>query len=149
MKVAHFIKSHKALGDIHLKIIAGMVGTSAALALKQSLEHAAKMTPEQLLLQFSRYQSKLKDLSLQDMIVLNEQLVLWLQSQKYKASDADKIRQNALAYLQYLRKTKNHETLAHFASMVDNPKFERARDMLYEATDLVMLLMEYIQGIKV
>ena len=33
--------------------------------------------------------------------------------------------------------------------MVDNPRFERARDMLYEATELVMLLMEYIQGIKV
>lgn len=149
VKVAHFINAHKALEDIHLKILAGMVGTSAALAFKQSLASAAKITPEQLLLQFGRHQSKLKDLSLQEMIVLNEQLVLWLQSQKYKASDADKIRQNALAYLQYLRKTKSHETLAHFASMVDNPKFEHARNMLYEATELVMLLMEYIQGIQV
>ena len=115
-KVAHFVAPHKVLEDMHLKIIAGMVGTSAALAFKQSLETAAKITPEQILLQFNRHQSKLKDLSLQDMIVLNEQLVLWLQGQKYKASDAEKIRHNALAYLQYLRQAKNHETLAHFAS---------------------------------
>jgi hypothetical protein len=126
-----------------------MVGTSAALAFKQSLETAAKITPEQILLHFSRHQSKLKDLSLQDMILLNEQLILWLQGQKYKASDAEKIRHNALAYLQYLRKAKHHETLAHFASLLDNPRFERARDMLYEATELVMLLMDYVQGIKV
>jgi len=45
-----------------------------------------------LLLNFARYRDKLKELSLQELILLNEQVMFWLNGEKYKAGDEDQIR---------------------------------------------------------
>lgn len=149
VKVSDFIKPHEKIEDIHLKIIAGMVGTAAALAFKQSLEAVVKVSPEQILLEYSRHRSKLKKLSLQEIILLNEQIIFWINSQKYKADQEEMIRKNLLAYLKYLRRGKQQEAVAHIASMVENPKFEHVMALLAQSLEIIEFLTDYIQGIQV
>jgi len=149
VKVSDFIKSFEHTEEVHVKIIAGMVGTSVALMFKQSLDAAAKVTAEQILLNFSQYRKKLKELGLQEIILLNEQIVLWINSKKYEKNHAEKIRRNMLAYLKELQKAKNHEPLAHIASMIESPGFEAVMSFLAESMDIIGLVTDYIKGIKV
>lgn len=149
VRVSDFIQAHEALSDLHIKIIAGIVGTAAAWAFKQHLASSAKVTAAQILLEFSRHRKKLKELSLQELILLNEQLIYWINSQKYKADDEETVRQNLLAYLKYLRRAKQQEAVAHLASMTENPNFEHVMGFLAESMEIIEFLMDYIEGIQV
>lgn len=149
VKVSEFIENVKQIDDTKIKIIAGMVGIPAALAFKQSLASIEKVTAAQILLQFGKYKKKLKNLSLQELILLNEHIVLYINSGRYKAEQETKIRKNLLAYLKELQKNKNREPVAHIASMIENPGYENVMGFASESLDLITLLTDYIQGIKV
>jgi MoxR-like ATPase len=149
VKVARFIEHHRALEEIHLKIIAGIVGPAAAAAFKQSLHTSAKVTPEQILLRFDQHQDKLKTLSLAEFTLLNEQIAFWLNSKKYKPEQADLIRKNLLAYLKFLQKAKQNEAIAHLAGMIQSPKFSEAMGFIAASMELITFMTDYIQGIQV
>ncbi|MEM8642129.1 MAG: AAA family ATPase [Cyanobacteria bacterium P01_G01_bin.54] len=148
-KVSDFVRNHTELGDIHFKLIAGMVGNRATLAFRQSLAKQRSLTPEQLLLQFSKQRSKLKSLKIQDFANLNEQVLLWLNTGHCPEKKADNARKNLLNYLQYLRKAKEQEAIAHFASLVQSPKFGDAMAFVAESMDLIDFLSEYLEAIGV
>jgi len=149
VKVANFIKPLERIEDPHIKIIAGMVGTSAALMFKKSLTRALPVTPEQVLLQLDRYKKRLKDLPLKDLVLLNEQLVLWLNAGRCPAGKEDKARANLLGYMKLLQGAGQREAVAHLASLLENPKFEKAMAFAAESLPVVELLSEYVKGIKV
>lgn len=148
VRVAHFIAPHDPLTEVHIKIIAGMVGVPAALALQQSLARAAKVTPEHILRQFRRHRDKLKELSLQEIVLLNEQIMLWLNSKRYKVGEEDKLQKNLLAYLQHLQQLGNQEAVAHFASLIDNPKYAHAVSVVAASLEIITFLTDYVQGIQ-
>lgn len=148
-KVSDFVRGHDKLDEIHYKLIAGMVGSRATLALRQSLATQRGLNPEQLLLQFAKHRSKLKDLDIQDFASLNEQALLWLNAGQCPDKKADNARKNLLSYLQYLRKAKQQEAIAHFASLIQNPKFATAMGFTAESMDLIDFLSEYLDAIKV
>jgi hypothetical protein len=149
VRVSDFVKPHLALSDIHLKGIAGMVGTPAALAFRQSLGSSLKVSPEQVLYHFERHGHKLKEMSLQELVLLNEQILFWLNSKKIRADQAEGVRENLLAYLKALKQLKQNEVLAHLASQMENPKFEQAGEFLAISLPIVTFLSDYIQGIQV
>lgn len=149
IRVSDFIKPLKIIDDLHIRIIAGMVGTAAALAFRQHIAAAAKLTPEQILLDFSRNKNKLGKMELQEIILLNEQIVLWINGQKYKPEQADNVRDNLLAYMKHLQKARNNEAVAHIASMIENPKYEKAMGFLSQSIELITFITQYIQGIKI
>lgn len=148
-KVAAFIAKQPTLDDIHIKIIAGMVGSKAALAFRQSLGVLLIVTVEQILLTFSNYRTKLKNFALQDFINLNEQILLYLQARRYPQERAVDIRKNLLAYLKHIKRNGENEAIAHFASLVEKPQFEKALGMLAESVELITFMTDYIQGIRV
>ena len=148
-KVSDFVRNHEELEDIHFKLIAGMVGSRASLDFRQSLATQRGLSPEQLLLQFSRHRSKLKTMEIQDFASLNERALLWLCAGRCPENRADSARKNLLNYLQYLRKAKQQEAIAHFASLVQSPKFEAAMSFIAESMDLIDFLSEYLETIGV
>lgn len=148
VRVAQLIAPHDPLTDLHIKIIAGIVGVSTALAFQQSLAIAARVTAEHILRQFRRHRNKLKELSLQEIVLLNEQIMLWLNSRHHKAGEEDKLRENLLAYLQTLQQLKNQEAVAHFASLIDNPRYDHASSIVAASLEIITLLTTYIQGIQ-
>lgn len=147
VKVSDFVASHERVDDLHIKIIAGIVGMGAASAFRQSLAAIARITAEQVLLNFSKHKKKLNELSLQEIILLNEQIAFWINSERYKKDEADTVRANFLAYLKALQKQKHQEAIAHMASQVQSSQFENVMGMLAESLEVIEFLMEYIEGI--
>ncbi|MBV7337311.1 AAA family ATPase [Chloroflexi bacterium TSY] len=149
VKVSYFVTPLERLEDIHVKSIAGIVGSQAAIAFQQSLAEAAKVTPEQILLRFSRHKAKLKEMSIQELILLNEQLMLWINGQKYQEKNEEKIRGNLFAYLKELQQLKQNEAVAHLASLIENPRYEQATGVLAQSLELINFLTDYVQGIEI
>ncbi|MGC9526865.1 MAG: AAA family ATPase [Limnospira sp.] len=149
VKVADFLRHHKDLQEIHFKLIAGMVGTRASLAFRQSLANQRGLEPEQLLLQYSKHSKHLKDLEIQDFASLNERVLLWLNTGHCPEKKADHARKNLLKYLQYLQKAKQQEAIAHFSSLIQGSKFSDAMGFIAESMDLIDFLSEYLEAIEV
>ena len=147
-RVSNMIAPLKNVDDIHIKAIAGIVGVSAAMSFKKSLATTLKVTPEQLLLEFAKYKSKMKDFKLQDYIFMNEQIIYWLNGSHYKPVQKPVLLENLHSYLLHLNKTKNQEAIAHLASMLENPKFEKVTAfVLVESAEIMKALEEYIKNI--
>ncbi len=149
VKVADFVRNHTKLEEIHFKLIAGMVGSRASIAFRQSIANQRGLGPEQLLLQYSKYSKQLKDLDIQDFASLNEQVLLWLNTGHCPETKADNARKNLLKYLQYLRKAKQQEAIAHFSSLVQSPNFSDAMGFVAESMELIDFLSEYLEKIEV
>jgi MoxR-like ATPase len=149
VKVANFIKPLERLEDLHIKIIAGMVGTSAAMMFKKNLLRALPVTPGQVLLQLEKYKKRLKELSLQELVLLNEQIVLWINAGRCPPGKEDKARTHLLGYMKFLQQTQQREAVAHLASLLENPKFDKAMAFTAESMPLIELLSDYVKGIKV
>lgn len=150
VKVAEFVAPLPALEPLHVKAIAGMVGTTAAIALQQYLAATRQLAPEQILLHWAKHRAAVKKLALHELIQLNERLLLWLHGQTHP-SDADEsatMRANLLAYLKQLKSARQNEAIAHFASLLENPRFERAMAFCSGSVELLTLLTDYISGIQ-
>ncbi len=149
VKVSQFLQTQRQIDDVHIKIIAGMVGTSAALAFKSSLTQALPVTADQVLLRFARHKKALDKLSLQELVMLNEQLVLWINSGQYITKQEETVRHNLLAYMRYLQDENKRETVAHLVSMLENPKFDKVMSFAATSMEIIELLTAYVEGIKV
>jgi hypothetical protein len=149
VKVSGFVRFLEEIDDRHIKIIAGMVGTKAAMAFKKSLGRGLPITPEQVLLEFSRAKKRLKDLPLQDLVLLNEQIVFWLNGGRCPAGKESSARANLLAYMKHLQDLKQREAVAQLASLLQNPRFAKAMTFAAESLEIIGLLTKYIESIKV
>ena len=149
VKVANFVKPLERIDDLHIKIIAGMVGTSAALMFKKGLARALPVTAEDVLLRLDTCKKRLKDLSLQDLVLVNEQIVFWLNAGRCPSGQEDTARANLLAYMKHLQGAKQREAVAHLAAMLEHPKYEKAMTFTAASLPIVELLSDYIKGIKV
>ena len=108
------------------------------------------MAPEQVLRHWRDHQAQVKKLALHELIQLNERLLLWLHglAQPIPAADAKTFLANLLAYLKMLKAARHNEALAHFASLLENPKFARAMAICSGSVEILTLLTDYIAGIK-
>ena len=147
VRVSDVISGHKRVGDLHIKIIAGIVGTTSALAFQQHLATTDTVSAEQILLDFGKHRTIIKELSLQEIVLLNEQILYWINS--HRPDDAETVLKNLLAYLKKLQQVTQNEALAHFASMLESPGLEAVMGFIAESVDIITLLTDYIEGIRV
>jgi hypothetical protein len=148
-KVSHLIKPIEEVGELHIKIIAGIIGIKAAISFKKSLETTLKVSAEQLLLTFSKYKGKLKSFKLKDFIFLNEQVIYWLNGDNYKPRQKKTVLKNFHQYILHLKTVKQTEAIAHITSMIENEKFQKiAGLLLVDSEEISEELFEYISKIK-
>ncbi len=148
-RVARFIQPLGELSDLHIKIIAGMVGMQAAAQFRKSLASILKVSPEQVLLEFEKHKARLKKLKLEELIVLNEQIVLWINGGHHEAFDKKMVLKNLEQYLLWLKSEKQNEALAHFASLLEDQKFGKVTGwVLVESATALKVLEEFIRGIS-
>ena len=148
-RVSDFIKPLDQLEDIHVKGVAGIVGTQAAIAFRESLGERLRVSAEELLLHYDKHGDKVEQLAPEETILLNEQVMLWLNGERVTANNSATIQANLLRYLKTLQRKQYNESVAHFAALFENPRYETAMGVIAESLDLVELLMSYIEGIKV
>lgn len=149
VKVSELIKPLTQIEALHIKIIAGIVGIKAAMQLQQSLRHALQILPQDLLTDFGKQQKHLKKMKLQDFILLNEQILFWLNGVDTQVFAQSVLLANMLLYLNYLKKRKFNEAIAHLASLLENPQLDKATSLLLvESAEIMELLSAYIESIK-
>ncbi len=148
-KVSQLIKPLPVLKDVHIKIIAGIVGIKAALHFKKNIDSTLNVSPAQLLLQFNKSKVLLKTLKLKELIFLNEQVMYWLNNKQYKPTQKKTVLKNFHLYLVFLKKIHQNEAIAHIASLIEHVMFEKVTGLLLgESMDIMDDLAEYITNIK-
>ena len=149
-RVSDFIKKTKQLEDIHIKIIAGIVGLQAAFSFKKHIGEHLVISPEEILLAFAKNKAKLKKLKLNDYVFLNEQIMLWINGKHYSEKQKSTVLLNLAKYLQHVQKIKMNEAIAHFASMFENPNYSKASTfILIESPSIMEMIEKYITNIDV
>lgn len=148
-RVSDLIESSESLSPLHIKLIAGIVGPAAATAFRKSLATPLPVTPEQVLLAWSKHRKSVEKMPLQELLLLNEQLLIWLQAGKCPNSKNDQAQKALLAYLRSTRSRKLDESVAHFVSLVDKPQYAAAMGFLSESIELTGLLTDYMEGIQI
>lgn len=148
-RVSDLIKPLKELTDFHTKIIAGIVGIQAAAHFRRSLSAFLKVTPEQVLLQFAEHKATLKKMKLTEIVLLNEQIALWLNGDHYPKESKTLIINNLGLYLKHLKAEKLNEALAHFAALLEDKKFSKISAWVLIDSAVVMdVLEDFIGSIK-
>ena len=145
-RVSDLIKPERELKEMHTKIIAGIVGMQAAANFRKSLAAFLKVSVEQILLQFDKYKPQLKKLTFAEMVTLNEQIILWLNGKHYETKDKSLILNNLGLYLQFLKTEKHNEAIAHFASLLEDKKFEKVTGWILVDSPVVMKVLEDFIG---
>jgi hypothetical protein len=147
-RVSALIAKTDDITEIHVKTIAGIVGLQAAMSFKNSISDILSVSPEQILTAFEKHKTKLDKFQLDKFALLNEQIVYWINGDHYQKAQKPIIIQNLTAYLNYLKKLKQNEAIAHFASMLEDRRFEKATGfILAESPDIIGILEQYIKNI--
>ncbi len=148
-KVSRLIEPIERLDASHIKLVAGIVGSAAATAFRRSLATPLPVTPADVLLNFAKARAKLNKMSLAELVLLNEQLLVWISSGKCPKDQGETARASLVKYLKLLRKRKLDEAVAHLVSMIDKPKYESAMTFVSESLELTELITSYMEGIRV
>jgi len=148
-RVSNLIKPLKNISQLHIKTIAGIVGMSAAINFKKSLEDFSKVSAEQVLYDFENCKDLLKTFKLSEFILLNEQIVYFINNETFDKVLKKKVLENLNLYLQYSKKIKMNESVAHFASLLENPNFSKVTSMvLVESAEIMKTIEDFIGGIN-
>ena len=144
-RVSNLIKSVDRIDERYVTIIAGIVGVAASVNFKKSIQEISRLNPEKVLFHFN---TKLfNGFKLQDYILLNENIVLYLNKDNH-AKKKKKLIGNLVKYIKHLKKADFQEAVAHFASQLDNPNFETVLTLFFVDSDELMLeISEYIESI--
>jgi hypothetical protein len=148
-KVSRLIEPIERLDASHIKLVAGIVGSAAATAFRRSLATPLPVSPADVLLDFAKARPKLNKMSLAELVMLNEQLLIWISSGKCPEDSSEQARGSLVKYLNLLRKRKLDEAVAQLVSMLDKPKYESVMGFVSESLELTELITGYMEGIRV
>lgn len=148
-KVSNLVAPLKQLNEVHVKLIAGTVGISAAVLFAGMLKNTPTVSADDVLLRFSKCKSKLQNFGTPDFAGLNERLVLRIQKGGYTAATKKKVLTNFRAYVKLMLDMKQAEACAHLASTLEKPQFEKASLWLLGDAKILALLVDFVAGISV
>ncbi|WP_436715740.1 AAA family ATPase [Roseiconus lacunae] len=148
-RVSDLIQSHEQITDMLLKLIAGIVGSNAASAFRRSLAIRLPVTAADTLLDLAKHRKKLNALSLAELLMLNEQILLWISGGKCPADREDQARNGLLGYVKLVRKRKLDEVVAHLVATIQKPKFDAVMEFVSESIELTEVLTSYMEGIRI
>ncbi len=145
-RVSDLIKDVKIVDNTFVKIIAGIVGISASVNFKKSIKEIAHLNPEDLLFAYNK--KLFAGLKLQDYILANEQIILLINNDEYDKKKQKTLIRNLTKYIKHLKSTNFQEAVAHFASQLENPNYEKVLGLVFgESEELVLEISDYIQNI--
>jgi len=144
-RVSHLIKEVQQIDDRYVTIISGIVGVAASVNFKKSIQDIGKLNPEKVLFNFS---TKLfSGFKLQDYVLLNENIFLFLNKESYEKKRKTLIK-NLVKYIKHLKKSNFQEAVAHLASQLDNPNFEKVLTLFFvDSEELMIEISDYIKNI--
>ena len=125
-KVSDAIIGHESLGDIHRKLIAGIVGVAATSRFFGSISGNKVLTGIEVLLNFEKHQATLQKYKLHQLAIVNEGIFRFLETGEIIESQNKIIAKNLTAYLSLLENSKNKEAIAHLVSVFEKNNYPKA-----------------------
>ncbi len=151
VRVSNVIKPHEQIKSL-IKLIAGIVGVKAALALEKYLRVSGSIPAEELLLAFDSVKAKIDKMSLQEIIDLNEQIAQYINGNigKIKGNNKQTIQNNLKQYIQTLGEKKHKEAISESIEQVHSKRYPNFTSFITNnAVAVHDLLTEYIEGVMV
>lgn len=144
-RVSALIADCPALEAVHFKAIAGVVGPRASAAFRAHLARAGGLSAGAILFGKAADRKPAAKLGLAELATLNDAVLLRL-SEPRPGDDPKQALSNLLAYLKLLDGPRR-EGLAHFASRLEDPRFDVAFGKVAGSKPLMKLIETYIDGI--
>ncbi|MEM6692059.1 MAG: AAA family ATPase [Planctomycetota bacterium] len=147
-RVARMITSVDDPAEIHIKMIAGIVGTSAANAFRKSLRALIPVSATEVLLDFNKHRKVIANLSVQQLTMLNDHLVRWPDGSR-KPAELKKACTGLKSYITLMQKQKLNEVVAHLVSLLEKPRSSAAMGMVAGDIELTKMITDYMSEISI
>ena len=148
-RVSLLIKDLDSISQVHVKMIAGVIGINAAMLFAKSIQSSHLISAEDVLLRFSKTKSKLKKLQTHEFAALNERLILRIEKGDFKAAQKKKVLKSFHDYVEFLTDKKESESCAHLASLMERPRFKNAAQFLLGDGMILSAMVEFISEIAI
>lgn len=149
VRVAEMMADIKNVSNLHIKMVAGVVGINAALAFGKSVQSKAMISAEDVLIRFAKTRTRLAKLQPHDFAALNERIILRIQKANFKPAEKKKVLTNFHSYIDLLVTSGHSESCAHLASTLERPRFETASEFLLGDAKILAQMVGFIQGIAI
>jgi len=123
-KVGNFMKKIEDPQEIHYKMVSGTIGHAGATQLREFIITLGKggIGPNELLTQFSdTYKKKLENYTIQELIYLNREIVLWLNRtySEFKDSGKKNVRTNLKKFIRFMMHLEHREALSELIQSLE------------------------------
>lgn len=147
-KVSDCIAPFNQLGDIHKKIIAGIVGPIATQAFFSFLTTIRILSGQDILLNYPNHKNPLRKYRLHEMAMVNESIFRFLEVSELTAEQKETAAGNLKLYVKDLEKNQRNEELAHFASFFEKETYPNAISfILTEANEVYDTVIQFVQNL--
>lgn len=116
-RVAQVISNSAIPGDMHKKIVAGIVGAHAATKLFDEIGKSRILTAKDILLSdFKKIRVTLDKYTTPDLATINDSIFRFIENKNYEKQQAAQIAQNLQMYFDFLVASERREAAAHFTN---------------------------------
>lgn len=145
-KVSDVMLRIDRIGDLHKRVIGGIVGAGAAAAFIRSAQQNNALTGKDLLLKFDKTMKAVAKYELHEFAILNESVFRYLEHASLTDREKKLAAKNLGQYTDWLRENKKKEALANFTTIFEKGNYSEAIVfMVVNAPDVYDMLNEFVE----
>ena len=145
-KVSDIMLKVDSINDIHKRIIAGIVGASAAAAFIRSAQQRNVITGRDLLLNYDKTMKTVGKYQLHEFAILNESVFRFLENTKFDDREKELVAKNLGLYIDFLCTKKKNEALANFTTIFEKGTYDKATVFIFSnATEVYDTLNDFVK----
>ena len=145
-KVSDIMLKVDTIKDIHKRIIAGIVGASAAAAFIRSAQQRNVITGKDLLLNYDKTMKTVGKYQLHEFAILNESVFRFLENTKFDDREKKLVAKNLGLYIDFLCTKKKNEALANFTTIFEKGTYDKATVFIFSnATEVYDTLNDFVK----
>lgn len=145
-KVSDLMHGIDRITDLHKRIIAGIIGASAAAVFIRSAMQNNSLTGKDLMLHYDKAMKTVEKYQLHEFAILNESVFRFLEHTKLNDRDKKLAAKNLKQYIEWLRVNKKKEALANFVTTFEKGTYSEAIVfMVMNAPDVYDMLNEFVE----
>lgn len=145
-RVSDIIDGRPELETIDKKLIAGIVGTKAAVKFMQFVAPENTLIGSEVLLQWDKYCTKVQNLQLHELSMLNESMFRFIETGDEVEGNKAVISSALESYLKHLSSNRKNEAYAHWVSLFGSNDYPHA--VLFIMTQKPTLYKDIMKFVK-
>jgi len=148
-RVAEMMANMNNMDKTAEKTIAGVIGISTALKFINFLKANHGLDVKQILSDFEKHKSKLKQLPIHELTVFNDGMFRLVETEE-KPEKVKKYVENIELYIKWLREHTKNEVLAHWTTLYDSSTYPQTKiAVLTHSPYIFNNIVEFIKNIQI